>query len=523
MNELNWQDELDVAVEQTNDLLSLFPATTTRAETALSRYPIHNLSKSSETIAIHLNRKGESSDADIQWKVSPSQEYGGPRQLAYKIDTLVVNRRIDETGRPVPRLIRLGSLRQICHELGLVASGENTSGIRHALLQNASAFITAKLTYRAADGSVKKFEAGFSRYSVVFAGEELPNGHVADAVHILLNEHYWKLLNKAQFRPLDYAYQKSLSPSAHRFYELVSFAIFACLQRRQREAKLLYSDYCLRAPQPRYTDRAKVQKQMYKLHQPHIESEYISKVRYEKVLDREGNPDWEIFYTPGRRAKAHFLFFGKNRADSIGEEVAVHSLSKGQSQPRPARKTRTGKPSLEGASPLSAALQERGVSAKVASALARDCQNEQASLDAIQWGDHLINQAKPGEIRNPAGFYVYLVREKIAPPPAFSGAQRIAHEAEEKERLRSAYEEYQEKATLAYIQANAAEQFEAERARALNELRSEFKNMEPELLSNLATRTTIAEFRKVAGLMTFDQFCQQSVQSQPSLFSSRQV
>ena len=83
---------------------AFLPATITRAETALSKYPVHNLSKT-DRIKIHIRRKGETGEADIQWTVSPSREYGEPRQLAYKVDTLIVNRRTDEAGRPIPRII----------------------------------------------------------------------------------------------------------------------------------------------------------------------------------------------------------------------------------------------------------------------------------------------------------------------------------------------------------------------------------------------------------------------------------
>src|SRR5580693_7267065 len=134
-------------LELLDQLPAFFPSTITRAETALSKYPVHNLSKT-ESIEIHIHRKGEAGDADIQWAVSPSREYGEPRQLAYKLDTLIINRRIDEAGRPIPRIIRLGSLRDLCQDLGLSPGGENFAGLRLALLQNASAFITAKLTYR---------------------------------------------------------------------------------------------------------------------------------------------------------------------------------------------------------------------------------------------------------------------------------------------------------------------------------------------------------------------------------------
>jgi hypothetical protein len=499
--------ELDLIEE----LPAFFPATITRAETALSKYPVHNLSKAN-SITIHIHRKGDTGDADIQWSVSPSREYGEPRQLAYKVDTLVVSRRIDKAGRPIPRIIRLGSLRDLCQELSLSPGGENLAGLRVALLQNASAFITAKLTYRGVDGGIKKFEAGFTRYSVVFTGEEMPNGHVADAVHILLNEHYWKLLNKAQFRPLDYDYQKSLTPSAHRFYELVSYAMYGCLSRGQREARLLYSDYCLRAPQERYFDRARVQKQMYKLHKPHLDSEYIGDVRYEKTIDSQGEPDWEICYAPGKRAKAHFAFFRKQ-----GVECQTIDLPSGKTGIRkhklPARQPNK-KTSAHPASPVCAALQERGVSSSAAEDLTRGREEDPALMDSLEWGDHLISQAKQGEFRNPAGFYIYLLKEGIKPPREFKTACRRApldaqrtkeYEREvERFRLHQAYDEYIDRA----IRESAATEFAESKARRFNELRADFKQMSDEQLDALASRVAIADLQKSVSVMTFEQFCE---------------
>ena len=55
----------------------------------------------------------------LQWEVSHSERYGQPRQVAYKLDTLVINRRLDEQGRPLPKMVCLGSLREIAEELGL--------------------------------------------------------------------------------------------------------------------------------------------------------------------------------------------------------------------------------------------------------------------------------------------------------------------------------------------------------------------------------------------------------------------
>ena len=511
------EPEHSTSLDLIDQLVSFFPSTITRAETALSKYPVHNLSKT-DSISIHIRRKGDAGDADIQWAVSPSREYGEPRQLAYKVDTLIVNRRIDQAGRPIPRVIRLGSFRELCGELDLSPGGDNFTGLRLALLQNASAFITAKLTYRSADGGTRKFEAGFTRYSVVFTGDEMPNGQRADAVHILLNEHYWKLLNKAQFRPLDYDYQKSLRPAAHRFYELVSFPMYGSLSKGQSEARLLYSDYCLRAPQERYFDRARVQKQMYKIHKPHLDSEYIADVRYVKTSDPDGGPDWEILYTPGRRARAHFTFFKKSIAE--GASSSVDALPEAAASPRAARtksaKVRRLPP--ENASPLVAALVKRGVAASAAAGLIPENADTASLLDALEWGDYLIASGQPGAFRNPAGFYIYLIREGITAPAEFETSRKRAarlaeaeqHEQRQVERLRleQAYEDYVEAETAAYILRHVPDTELAERtARSRNSLAEQFRSMSGEHLQDLARRAVISEIRRSLPHMDFQDFC----------------
>ena len=73
----------------------LFPLTTIRTETVLSRMPIHNLAKRGN-IHIHIAKKNEQGEVTLLWKVSPNPDFGVPRQLAYKLDTLIINRKIDE-------------------------------------------------------------------------------------------------------------------------------------------------------------------------------------------------------------------------------------------------------------------------------------------------------------------------------------------------------------------------------------------------------------------------------------------
>jgi hypothetical protein len=286
----------------------LLPSNTIRVETVLSRFPVHRLSKRGK-ISIEINERDNAGALKTVWEVSYNSKYGQPGALAYKVDTLIVNRRLDEAARPVPEIVRLRSLKEIGGELGLADSGKNRNDIKRALHQNAAAYITARRSYKGADGVERTAEISDTRYGIVFTGEKFSDGTKADAVYLILHRAYRDILNSAPIRPLDYDYLKELSPGAQRFYELLSYQIYAALKNERPRAKLLYSFYCARAPQIRYADYDHVKKQMYKLHAPHKKSGYISDVELRETRGGDGQPDWEMLYTPGRKARAEFRAF----------------------------------------------------------------------------------------------------------------------------------------------------------------------------------------------------------------------
>jgi hypothetical protein len=311
---------------------ALVPLNLIRTETVLSRLPIHNLSKKGQ-VQIHITVKNAQGQVELSWQVSPNLAFGAPRQLTYKLDTLVINKKLEELGRPLPKLIRLGSMRQIGDQLGF-SIGQAVNDLRKAAHQNAGAYIIATLHYTATDGTERTLEAGFTRYSVVFTGERLPDGTKADAVYLLLNDLYWEVLNSAPTRPLDYDYLKVLTPAAQRCYEILSYKIFTALKYRHPHATLLYSEYCTFSAQQHYADYDHVKKQMYKVHKPHLLSGYLEKVSYEATQDREGHPDWVMSYVPGPKAKAEYAacnarstarLAGAPRRKGRGEETATTS------------------------------------------------------------------------------------------------------------------------------------------------------------------------------------------------------
>ena len=91
---------------------------------------------------------------------------------------------------------------------GLAESGRQHAELKQAFHQNASAYIVAYLRYRGRDGIVRTVNTGFTRYSVVFTGERLPDGTPATASACAQRA----LPGRPQpctVRPLDYDYLKS--------------------------------------------------------------------------------------------------------------------------------------------------------------------------------------------------------------------------------------------------------------------------------------------------------------------------
>ena len=191
-------------------------------------------------------------------------------------------------------MIRLGTLKQICKELRMSENGKNTGDIKTALLQNASAFITANISYKSNDGAERKIDAGFTRYGIIFTGDTLPDGHKADAVYIVLNDPYRDVVNHAPTRPLDYDYLSELRPAPQRFYEIISYRVFAALRNNRNDARINYSEFCMFSAQQRYFDHEHFRVQMYKVHKPHLDAGYLSTFRHEPIRDAEGQADWAL-------------------------------------------------------------------------------------------------------------------------------------------------------------------------------------------------------------------------------------
>lgn len=409
----------------------LAPLRIIRRETALSRYPLHKLVKTKENYSIEIRRQNAYGEFAFQWKVSYNSEYGQPGPLAYKLDTLIINRRIEQAPRPIPSEIRLGSLREIAEELGL---GGDTSLLKKALHQNASAYITAKFKYTGKDGRERTAEFGKTRYGVVFTGQTLENGRAADAVYIELHDWYRELLNESQTRPLDYDYLKDLPPLAQRLYELLSFQMYATLRNHRPHAKYLYSDFCTYAPATRYDTYDQVKKQMHKIHAPHKQAGYIASVEFQKTCDQNNRPDWLMVYTPGPKAQAEFAAFTRR---GRGETMELFPVEAEEAPaPAPAGTVRRER-APRVLSATEQALVTRLVAVEIAEATAQELVRTQAEAVTAQL--EALPQRDLTGVRDRAAWLIAAIRENYSLPERIVQEKtRVARRALEK--AQQAYE-----------------------------------------------------------------------------------
>ena len=403
-------------------------------------------------------------------------------------------------GRPLPELIRIGSLSEVCRLLGTQDTGPNITNLRSAFLQNASTFINAKIRYKTKAGREKWAEMGYTRYSVVFTGEALPDGTQADAVHIVLNPPYRELLNHAETRPLDYDYLKKLPPGPQRFYELLSFQIYGAIAGARARAKMLYSDYCKYAPQVRYGDFDHVKKQMYKLHVTHREAGYITKVDYQNTTDTEGNADWEMFYTPGPKAFAEYHAFTNRHLPHMRMPEAPQARAEQRNPVQATLALALYHPQLL------TELTSRGIAEGKARELLNQLKPGQEVMDQIEYVDSLIAKDKRRKIENPPGLYVYYLRDNISPPTDFWSSRKAklhddAQQVKNAELARRArreieYDDYRTAEITRFAEALDADEYKQifNDCRRIN--RSMFKLMTEQQIDDLTHGTVRVELEK---------------------------
>jgi hypothetical protein len=515
--------QLGKALKEHEGNQALEPTDIIRTETVLSKLPIHQLAKRGSVPIRIVQKRPDGTRVELHWEVRPNPITGEPRALGYKVDTLIVNRILDQLGSNFPRLVRIGSLSSIAKELGL---GRKTALVKRILEQNAHTIIIAKLGYKTADRGEREFEAQNTRYALYFWRSTLPDGTKSDSVYLSFNDPFYQLLREAPRRPLDYEYLKALPPAAQRFYELVSFQIFSAIRNGLPHAALRYSEYCTFGAQARFYNRSDMQAQMARVHRPHKKSGYLASVAYDPIKDDEGKPDWLLRYQPGPKAWAEYQTFNrrKGKPTSAAPEPEAGEISP-PATPTPATQLHPV-PVVD--EELLKALTDCGMYQPVARTVL-------AGLTTIEQLERLNDcidywRTVPGE-RGP-GLLHHLITSG-EPLPATFQTRRQRREREEAKKARDAaatrqmqleqaYEDYRRTAVDAgIIRIHTTEAWEAILAAKEQDLVTTnpvlYGRWTKESLRSAATRTARTEIARELSLMDFKAFCeQQGTTAQPS-------
>jgi hypothetical protein len=250
---------------------------------------------------------------------------------------------------------------------------------------------------------------------------------------------------------------------------------------------------------------------MYKIHAPHRESGYITKIDYQDVTDREGNADWEMLYTPGPKAFAEYQSFTRRTITQLAPRPFV---AEPQQHALP-----LGRANLH--DPLVAQLTARGITEKKARSLLSHVKQGQEILDQLEYTDFIISSAPTGKFHNPPGLYIRNIEDNIIPPTTFETTRQrelrqqaqhardaeMAHTA----RLQADYEDYQARCLDQFVNTLPADEHKEMLFEAKKRLRSKHPTMTAEQVDDLASTYVRSELKNSGRvkIATFDAFSKQ--------------
>jgi len=280
---------------------------TLRSEFHFVKFPFFDLCpriSRKDRIEIKEIEETEEGKIEVCWKVVRGLDNKFPSVLARKIHKEVVERNLNSARKPVSRLMKLGSLRQICKGINIVEAGENFKEIRKALEDITAAKIEARGTFRQKEknGAKRFFDGIFHLYDmVIFTGETLPDGTKADAVYVLLNDMYIQNFNNNFVVPLDYQYIQDLKGDiAPRMYEILSVWFYPALENGRIYIEKRYTELCNYFPLTRQNTKWKAKKQLKVAHQQHVIKGFLATEPEWIGIDKKD--DWLIRYYIGPKA-----------------------------------------------------------------------------------------------------------------------------------------------------------------------------------------------------------------------------
>lgn len=265
-------------------------------------YPFFFLSKRTPQDKIEYKAEIERNGKRLKilWKVTPHPEYGKLGIFDKKVFK-AIEHLLTQMDLPIQNPISF-SIYELCKKMGLEDFGGTEYGkVKDSLKRLTVTPIESQGTFY--NKQEKRWiNDVFHLYDrVLFKGDQLPNGVVAETNHLYLSSWYLENLNALYIRPVDYDYYKNLkSRIAQRLYELLGVKFYYIIKNKISCIRYKYSTLCQLLPLTRQKYNSYVERQLRPAHEELEKTEFISKVHRREI---PGEKDWLISYFPGSRAK----------------------------------------------------------------------------------------------------------------------------------------------------------------------------------------------------------------------------
>jgi hypothetical protein len=268
---------------------------------ALSWKEIKKLTK----IEYQINVKRRGAEADLSWKVLPSIEYGIPTPFDKELKG-VVDAIVERTQKPISNPLELPYIAEMARMVGLKPSknGKYSGRIYQDFKKSFKRVVATTVESKGAFYAKRKrksIDDTFHLYDrVVFRGEEMPDGTIAEKNYLWLGSICLDSINNNYVKPIDYTYFQSLRNSiAKRLYEILGVKFYGLRNKREKFFRIGYLNLCQLLPITPQKHPSKAREKLNPAHNELIQTGFLSKVKYEKTRDGKS---FNILYFPGERA-----------------------------------------------------------------------------------------------------------------------------------------------------------------------------------------------------------------------------
>jgi hypothetical protein len=383
--------------------------------------------------------------------------------------------------------------------LGMVDSGENYKDVAEWLnVMTATTIVSEGTVFFAREKQwvTDRFHV-FDR--AISAGKRMPDGMVADRNYVWLSEWQLENINSNHLLPVDLdTYRELQTHIAKALVPLLQIWLYATVDEGAYTKR--YEELCQFLNLRCYAHQSKIREQLGPSLNELQARGYVASWSIDKTRD---NKAFKIVFRHGEK----FFRDRRRRLGVVEPEIVQGNDARNEGLP------------VAGDSHLTA-LVARGVTEKTARRVLASAVESQPVQDQLEWGDAVV-ESDPNKIRNPAGFYVSLVRDNVTIPTNFETTQkREARKQldaerratrEERQRLNDAYQSYQEREAQAHLAGLAPPALEALLAQAKDELFTEYTNLRhvrDETHIDRVVRSRAASIvRGQLRLMSFSAFC----------------